>query len=328
MPNEKKLSIIAILKLLQEKSSQLHPLSYDKIVDLLKHDYDFDFEKRAVARNVKYLIDFGYDIVITSRGAYMNQGDYAEGEIKYLVDSVLSNKYIPRQFSSELINKLLNQTTKELKEHTKYVNAIDDWNKTPNNEVFLNIELIDEAIANKKQISFDYNAFNTRYELVPKHPDRRSVVSPYRMIVKNQRYYLMSKNTERGNLSYYKIDKITNMRILKADAEDINTLPSFFHGVDDEVLSDALPYMFSDIPTKITVELKDKSMIDVMYDWFGKKVNFIERADGRVVATCKSSPLAMKYWALQYMDEARIMSPASLVMDIKNELNKAIENYS
>ncbi len=328
MPSEKKTSIIAILKLLEEKSSQSHPLSYDKIVDLLKQDYDFDFERRAVARNVKFLISFGYDIIITARGAYLNQEEYSDGEIKFMVDSVLSNKYIPKLFSSELINKLLNQTTSELKEHTKYVNAINEWNKTPNNEVFLNIELLDEAIAKNKQVEFDYNAFNMHYELVPKHPDKKSIVSPYRLIVKNQRYYLMSKNMERGSLSYYKIDKITNMKILNKKADDINTLPSFFHGVDDEVLSDALPYMFSDVPCKVVVELKDKSMVDVMFDWFGKKVNFIEKSNGHIVATCKSSPLAMKYWALQYIDEAKVISPASLVLDIKNELKRAIENYS
>ena len=64
--------------------------------------------------------------------------------------------------------------------------------------------------------------------------------------VKNQRYYLMCQNSSKHRLSYYKIDKIRNIEILDANSDDINDLPSFSHGVNNEVLSDSLPYVFSD----------------------------------------------------------------------------------
>ena len=328
MVGDKKFSIIAILKILQEKSDVDHPLTYDKIVELLQLEYGLSLERRAVSRNIQILNDFGYDIEVGRKGAFIHTREFDDPELKLLIDNILSNKYITQKHTKQLIDKLMHQTSLELKKHTKYVCASDEWSKTTNEEVFLNVELIDEAIANKKQIEFDYNAYNTMHQLVPRHKDKKSIVSPYRMVVKNQRYYLMSKNMERGTLTYYKIDKITNMKILDKCADDINTLPSFTHGVNNMVLSDALPYMFSDKPENIQIELKTPETADAICDWFGHRVKFMTGKDNRIIACVKSSPLAMKYWALQYVDVAKIISPSHLVNDVKRELQLGLDYYN
>ncbi len=327
MTCSKKHSILAILKILQDKTDIDHHITYDKISELLESDYGIKFERRAVARNIKTLIEFGYDIEIEHDGSYIVSKEFEDDELKLLIDNVLSNKFITAGFTKKIIGKLKDQSSQSLRRHISYVEKMDDWSKTPNPAVLINIGEIDKAIASNKQISFDYLVYDETKKLVLKHPEYKCVCSPYRMVVKNQRYYLMSQNSHRHALTYYKIDKIRNIEILDVNSDDINDLPSFTHGVNNQVLSDALPYMFSDAPKTIRIELKKDEFIDTVIDWFGTKVKLSRGTNGKYVVELKSSPLAMKYWALQYVDEAKVLTPPELVQDVKEELKKGLAYY-
>ncbi len=321
MNDIKKTSILAILDILKKYSSEDKPITYEQIITKLDNDYNIILERRAVGRNIAALKDFGYDIETGRLGAYLTEREFDDSELKLLIDGVLSNRYIPASNSKVLMEKLMDLADSKLKQHTKYVYNIPDWTKTPNREVFLNIELIDEAIATEKQIEFDYCIFDQNKDLVKRHEDKKSIVSPYRMVVKNQRYYLMCKNMERQALTYYKIDKIMNVKILDKYSDDINTLPSFNNGINNKVLSSALPYMFSDIPVQAEVKVLNNYGIDLMVDWFGKEVKFTQKKDNTLYATIKVSPQAMKYFALQYMSDIQVVAPQSLIEGIREELN-------
>ena len=328
MTCSKKHSILAILKILEDKTDSEHHITYDKISEILASDYGIKFERRAIARNIKTLIEIGYEIEIEHDGSYIVSKEFDDAELKLLIDNVLSNKFITSGLTKKLIGKLKDQSSQSLRRHLSYVEKMEDWSKTPNPAVLLNVGVIDEAIARNKQIRFDYLVYDESKKLVVKHPEYKSTCSPYRMVVKNQRYYLMSQNSFWHGLTYYKIDKMRNIEILDDDCDDINTLPSFTHGVNNQVLSDALPYMFSDPPKTIKIELKKDEFIDTVIDWFGTKVKLYRGENGKYIAELKSSPKAMKYWALQYVDETKVLTPPELVLDIKEELQKGLDYYN
>ncbi|MCR4874274.1 MAG: WYL domain-containing protein [Clostridia bacterium] len=327
MKEDKKVTILAVLEILKKYTDEDHPMVYDKIIYHLDKDYNLSLERKALGRTIQSLEDFGYDIVTGKSGTYIASREFDDSELKLLIDDVLSNRYIPSSNSKQLIEKLMGLSNEKLKRHTKYVYSLKDWAKSPNKEFFYNIEIIDEAIANDKQITFDYNNYNEFGELVPRHLDRKSIVSPYRMVVKNQRYYLMCKDMRKNDLAYYKIDKITNIKLLDIAAEDINTIESFNNGINNSVLSNALPYMFSDRPKNVDLIVNDEAGVDCVVDWFGKNAKFLKLPDGKYRVTVKVSLLAMRYWALQYVDVIKVIAPKELKMDIKNELEKGLKNY-
>lgn len=327
MKEDKKVTILAVLEILKKYTDEDHPMVYDKIIYHLDRDYNLTLERKALGRTIQSLVDFGYDIVTGRMGTYIASREFDDSELKLLIDDVLSNRYIASINSEQLIEKLMTLSNEKLKRHTKYVCSIKDWAKSPNKEIFYNIEIIDEAIANKRQITFDYNNYNENGELVPRHIDRKSIVSPYRMVVKNQRYYLMCKDMRKDDLAYYKIDKITNIKLLDIAAADINSIDSFTNGINNAVLSNSLPYMFSDRPKNVELIVNDAAGIDCVVDWFGKSAKFVNLADGTFKATMKVSLLAMRYWALQYVDVVKVVSPKELKMDIKNELEKGLQKY-
>ena len=123
----------------------------------------------------------------------------------------------------ELIEKLCAQSNKYFKKHVKNIYSVQDWNKTENVAVFYNIEIIDEAINGERQIKFDYNKYGADKKF---HRTSKQPLSPYQMILHNQRYYLMGYNEKWQEMRYYRMDRITNIEILDEPSTGTRSKPS------------------------------------------------------------------------------------------------------
>ena len=327
---DKKASIIFIKEILDRETNSEHKLSLSQIQAILKDRYDLDLDTKAIGRNIHCLMDkCGYDIISTRNGFYIEDRELDNTELKFLVDQVLTNRFIPRHNTDQLINKIYNLTGPKLREITPYIKSYNSYSKTGNKEVFLNIELIEEAISKNSQISFKYCDYILDKKLTPRHDGKEYKVSPYRLIVKQQRYYLMCKDMEKNSLVYYKLDKMINVKILNIKSASINTLPSFTHGINDQVLHDYLPYAFSDKPEEITIDVLNLDAgVDTLCEWFGDNLTFTTLGEGKIRARVKASPKAMSYFALQYIQLFKVVAPRSLVDDIKSMLNFGVQTYN
>ena len=67
--------------------------------------------------------------------------------------------------------------------------------------------------------------------------------------------------------------------------------------------------------------------ISLVIDFFGKHVSFHEQEDGTVCCRLKVSGVAMKHWAAEHASIVRVVSPASLVEEIRDEIRKANALY-
>ena len=90
----KKLLILRILEILTEYSDSEHKLRQGNIMNLLRLNYGIECERKAVARNVEYLQDAGYDIVSDKSGTYLAERKFEIGELRLLIDSVLANRNV------------------------------------------------------------------------------------------------------------------------------------------------------------------------------------------------------------------------------------------
>ena len=320
----KKLALLRILQILQRHSDIDHPLKQDDIARYLDEDYGIIIERKAIGRNISLLTDAGIDINSSHSGSYLAERDFTEPELRVLIDGVLSSKYISHAYSKALIEKLCSLTSKYFTSHVKHIHSVNQWDKTDSRDFFYNIEIIDEAIGKKKQITLDYNKYGTDKKL---HLTRNHTISPYQMLLHNQRYYLMGYNELWKGIVYFRLDRITNIQITGKKLTPINSLKDYREGINYKELSTALPYMFADKPERIEF-IADDTVTDQIIDWFGKEIRIEPHGDGKVVATVKSSPKAMVYWALQYAGYVRVTSPQKVVDEIKKSLEKAVKEYN
>ena len=187
------------------------------------------------------------------------------------------------------------------------------------------IEVIDEAIERKLQIRFDYTKYGTDKKL---HKTRTFRVTPYQLILHNQRYYLMAKNEHFGEgMTYYRIDHITNITIAEdKKATIISEVEGFKSGIDYKVIATAMPYMYSDAPKRVQF-VADKSIIDHIIDWFGRDISIVNIDENQILVTFKVSLDAMEYWAMQYLKYVEIKEPVELRERIKENIKAASEKY-
>lgn len=318
-----KLALVRILQILEQYSDFDHPLKQQDIIDYLDKDYGITIERKAVGRNLSLLKEAGYDIASDRRGSYLAERTFDDSELRMLIDGVLASRHITAKHSKELIEKLCSLSNKYFRSHVKNIWSVNEWSKTDNQALFYNIEIVDAAIEQGKQITFSYNKYGADKKL-HKTSDHRA--TPYQMILRNQRYYLIACNEKWKNLGHYRLDRITDIRLTDEPATPLRSLPGHESGIDYKEYATSLPYMFTDKPERVEF-LADPAIIDQIVDWFGDNAR-IEQSGDKLKVSVKVSPMAMEYWAMQYLNFVEILSPASLRTRIAANLEAARGKYN
>ena len=320
----KKLALIRIWQILKEYSDYDHPLTQDDIARHLENDYGIVIERKAISRNISLLKEAGIEIESRRAGSYLEGRDFEDSELKLLIDGVLCSKHITAKHSKDLIDRLCGLSNKYFRSHVKNIYSVNDWSKTDNQALFFNIELIDAAIEQKLRVAYDYNKIGIDKKL---HKSSYQVVSPYQLILHNQRYYLMAYSEYWGNMVFHRLDRMTNMSILNKPATPLRSLPGYENGINYKDLSSTMPYMYTDTPENIDF-IADARIVDQIIDWFGRDIRIMPTEDEQKLRIhLKASPQAMVHWALQYLPYVEVESPDSLRAKIRDTLQSGLEKY-
>lgn len=319
----KKLALLRILEILNKYTDANHHLTQSDIIKKLSLEYGIEIERKAIGRNLSLLKEVGYDINTECKGCYLENREFEDAELRMLIDGVLSSKYITASHSKKLIDKLCNLSSVYFRSSIKNVYSVNEWSKTDNQSVFYNIDIINEGINLEKKITFDYNRYEKDKKL---HKSSSHTVSPYQLILHNQRYYLMALSEKYEDVSYFRLDRITNMKITKENLVKINTLAGFERGIDYKEIATTKPYMYSDKSERIEM-IVDNEVIDAIIDCFGTDINInsVGKTQSRVML--KSSIMAMEHYAMQYIDHIEIVKPTYLRERIKEKLLKNLNKY-
>ena len=321
----KKLALLRILQILHKYSDLQHPLTQEKIAYYLDSEYGIVIERKAISRNISLLMDADVEIGHCRDGYYLETREFEDTELKLLVDSVLCNQNITAKHSADLIEKLCKLSNKYFRSHVKNVYAVKDWNKSDNSALFFNIEMIDMAINEGKQVQYDYNKYGKDKKL---HKSSFQRATPYQLILHNQRYYLMGYSEYWGNMIFHRLDRITNIKIYDAPAYPLKKIPGYESGIDYKKISTTMPYLHSDKPERVEM-LADAWVIDQVVDWFGKDLAVRETEDPeKIIISLWANPYAMSLWALQYVNYIEVISPAHLRNKIRDFLKTGLDKYS
>lgn len=315
--------LFRVYQVLFEYSDESHLLTQQNIIDILEREYGLRVERKAIGRNISYLNEMGIEVESGRKGAYLVDRPLENSELHMLIDSVLCSSHISTTHSKQLIDKLVKMGGNNFKSHVRYVQSLNDWNKTQNKSIFFNISVIDDAISVGKQVKFYYNKIGPDMQL--RHTSS-PCVSPYRMVLHNQHYYLMGLNHRWGDIGFWRLDKITDIEMTEDSATPIKHVEGYKNGINYKELSTARPYMFNDNIERIVIKTTI-DFLDDLVDWFGSDIIINKQDEQNISVEIHASPSAMKYWALQYGENVEILEPQSLRNDIKDTLKRMCETY-
>ena len=86
--------IFRLYQVLSGYSDADHPLTQQKIIDILSDEYDLVVERKAIGRNVSFLKEMGFEIEGDKKGIYLASRPFENAELRLLIDSVLSSSHI------------------------------------------------------------------------------------------------------------------------------------------------------------------------------------------------------------------------------------------
>lgn len=322
----RKLLILRILDILTKYSDIDHKLKQEEIITLLKNDYGAECERKAVGRNIQSLRTAGYDIVSDKSGSYLRERKYEIGELRLLIDSVLSNRNICANHTKELIKKLSSEGGEYFNSHIKHIKNLDEWQKCKNQDYFYNIELLSEAIEKKRQVSFYYTTYGIDKKLHNKHL-KPTVVNPYHLLLKNGRYYLMCNYDDFNDIVFCRIERINSLKILDEKSKVLSKIPGYQKDSALIRTCNSLPYLFNDQPEPIefTVNINN---IDLVIDWFGYDFLATKLDSDNVKISLLTGARALRYWLIQFGTQVTLTSPQHLIDSVKNDLTQILNKYN
>ena len=339
----KKLLILNILDIMKRRTDANRKLSQQDIIRILKSEYAMSADRKAVKRNLMDLIEYGYPIEYTEivrRGKtgedesiytdWYLEHEFSDAELRLLLDSLLFSKHIPYNQCKELIGKLEGLSNDYFKSHVKHIRNLPE-NLPSNKELFLTIEVLDEAISKRRQVTFFYNNYDVDKKLRLRKgkdgEDWEYLINPYQIVATNGKYYLICNYDRYDNVVNFRLDRITGIKLLDTPTKPMKEVRGLENGLDLPRHMAEHIYMFSGDSIKVTFRAKRYLVNDVI-DWFGKDVKITAVSEDEMTVTVQVNEEAMKLWALQYAMHVKILSPQPMRDEIKRNLKISLEKYA
>lgn len=237
---------VCILDILREADAD-HPLTQDKIRRLLESRYGIALDRKTVHRQLNELAE-SVDAVcyteerrtvkgektVTKTNFYL-KSEFDEKELQMLLYTTMFSRHIPLLFKRDLLKKLGGFAVND--RQRKLANSVqpDDDLRDETDIVFLNLGVIDQAIAENRMVSFRYVQYGTDKKL--HETGTEYSVSPLGIAFRNDCFYLISlpqgvekESADRpicqiaseltalerrqGNLDAFRIDRIRGIQLL------------------------------------------------------------------------------------------------------------------
>jgi len=328
---DRKLASCYIMDILKKYSDEKHFLPYAEISQKIKDEFDVDIDPKTIGKYINLLQEYGVDIVKKRNvGCALIGRTFDNSELSFLIDAVFSSKSISSGHAQDLIKALMNESSVYEKKRYDYVYKADDISRTDNKSFFYTIDTITRAIEDNKQISFTYNEVMTNKKTKTRFNGKEFIINPYFMINNRGKYYLVCNYDKYNTLSHFKIECISNIKVLETTAKPIENLDDTKEFEIGRYVNEHI-YMFSGETIQATIKLVNPKTINDVVDWYGNNIQIKEKEDGLYV-TFNVNEQAFLYWAMQYGMNIEIIKPVStkkkylaMLKDIMNKYDNKSE---
>ena len=299
-----KLKLLVIRDYLLRCSDERHPVTISQIIEELAR-FNISAERKSIYDDIEMLRVYGMDIVTNSRSYYVGERDFQMPELKLLVDSIQSSKFITQKKTMSLIKKIEELASKydaQLLERQVYVrNRV----KSMNESVYYNVDRISDAINQDSVIRFKYFDFNLKAERHLRKDGGWYEVSPFALMWDDENYYMLAYDAEAGNLRHYRVDKMLDITALEKAREGKEA----FAEVDMSSYSKKVFSMFSGEPRPVRLRFANH-LAGAVFDRFGTDVMLIPDGTDHFTVSLEVVVSPPFYaWVFSFGEEAEIISP-------------------
>ncbi len=313
------------MQFLLQKSDETHPISVQQMIDELA-SHDIKAERKSIYDDLEALRVFGLDIVQTrgkTTGYYVGARDFELPELKLLVDSVQSSKFITQKKTLSLIKKiesLASAYDAQLLQRQVYVrNRV----KSMNESVYYNVDEISNAITRDKAIRFKYFDYTVTKERKFRKDGAWYEISPFSLMWDDENYYMLGYDAEAGKLKHYRVDKMTEI----SATEQCRSGKAAFKEIDMSEYSKKIFGMFTGEMQTVKLRFANH-LVGAAIDRFGRDTMIISSDDEHFTVSVAVAVSPQFFaWLFGFGAEAEILSPESVRNEFKEKITSLQAMY-
>lgn len=321
--DNQKLKIFYILDYLQRNSHQNHPVRASELQEMLLRQHYIECDRKTIYSDVAALQDYGVDIVSLpgkGGGYYIASRNFELPELKLLIDAVQSSKFLTEKKSRELIEKLCSQCSVYDARLMRRDVLVSGRVKSMNETIYYNVDAIQDAIAENRQISFRY--FDYGLDGTRQYREREYRASPYGLCQDNENYYLLALSPRHG-ITSYRVDRMSDIAL----ADEARVPCPELTGKHLTEYANRMFQMYSG--SRVSVKLRfRRELANVVVDRFGKDTMLIPDGEDWFVFTVEVavSPLFLS-WVMGFGSKATILYPQSVIDQCRQLCREILGQY-
>lgn len=317
-----KLKLLYVRDYLLRNTDEQHPVTMRQIIAYLDQN-DIPAERKSIYADIETLRTYGMDIIQESGNYYVGSRHFELPELKLLVDSVQSSKFITYKKTGSLIKKIEEMASiyeAQLLSRQVYVtNRI----KSMNESIYYNVDEIHSGIVHNKKIRFRYFEYTIAKERSFRKDGNFYEVSPYALSWDDENYYMVAYDSVAETIKHYRVDKMTDISI----TDQVRDGKEYFESLDMGTYATKVFGMFSG--TEQTVRLKVANhLVGAILDRFGKNISIIPDGETHFTVSVEVAISPQFFgWISGFGQDAVITGPEDVVEQMRLHIGAISEQY-
>ena len=328
--SKNKLRLLYIIDILTEYSDEEHPLTTTDIIDYLKNDYNVECERKTIYDCIECLNEYGYEIIKSSspRGYFLVPYHFELPELRLLIDAVQSANFISAKKTKALMDKFSKFASRYQYNRIEKQVYFDSRNKSDNENIFYNIDILDSAITSKKQVEVTYRRRKVVDGKKAVFDEKTMLINPYALVWADDHYYLIGNYSKYDNLIHLRVDRLKNVVITDNPTRRFSEVSPYTSKFYIAYYSNKHLSMFAgDIkPVELVC---NNDMIEEFVDRFGDKSYMVPYDDGRFLARIDVAVTeGLVGWIMQFGNKVQVRAPKELKNMIIDKTNSILSMYN
>lgn len=321
--------LLYIRDYLYAHATKEHPKNARHIKEFLATK-NIEANEKTIYNDIKRLeVDFHIPIVYDAKrwGYYITQPIFEPYELRLMVDSIQSSKFITQREANTITQKISGLADIYTRESLNRVAYVVDRVRSKNDRVVKDADRIHQAIAQNRKISFHYFHYTPNADNPKKYSKRgdKYIVSPYALLWDNGNYYLYAYLTEKNVFRTFRIDRMENIShpmMAEQDGEK-EFRKEAITAQDYKVFQ-----MYHGEQMKVRVRFSNH-LADAVIDQFGKNVMLVPTDEKHFTATLpvEISPPFFA-WIATFGRGAKIQHPDKAVEKMREFIEKVNDMYN
>lgn len=316
-----KLKLLYLMRYLLDNTDEDHVVSTNQLIDYLETQ-GISAERKSIYDDMEALRVFGLDVERTESGRnsgyYIASRDFELPELKLLVDSIQSSKFITHKKTAQLIKKIETLASiheAQLLQRQVYVAGRV---KTMNESIYYNVDKIHAGISKNRKIRFKYFEYTVSKERQLRKNGAFYEMSPFALTWDNENYYMVAYDSEAKIIKHFRVDKMSDISVMEEsrDGQEV------YKQLDMAAYSRKVFGMFSGEEQMVQLRFANY-LVGAVLDRLGRDVMIIP--DGEEHFTVRTNVVVSPQffaWVCGFGDGVQILAPDNVVAAMKEHIRK------